>query len=198
VACNTASALALDALRATLSVPVIGVVEPTAAAAVERSKSGRIGIIGTPGTINSGAYEREVMRLRPDAVTFARPCPLFVPLAEEGWTSGDDPIAKAVAERYLAPFRDEKIDTLILGCTHYPLLEAILTDTLPGVLLADAAEAVAAADAVAEALGGELGASPAEGPLRRYYVTDVPKGFRMVAERFLGRPIDELVEVDLG
>lgn len=192
VACNTASALALDALKAKLTVPVIGVVEPTAKAAVSASKTGRIGIIGTPGTVNSGAYEREVKRLLPEAVTFARPCPLFVPLAEEGWTGQEDTIAAAVAERYLAPFRDEGIDTLILGCTHYPLLRGIIEQALPGVQLADAAEAVAAA------LGEELGERGAAAPLRRYYVTDVPKGFRSVAERFLGREIEELLEVDLG
>lgn len=192
VACNTASALALDALRDKLDVPVIGVVEPTAARAVAESKNGRIGIIGTPGTIHSGAYEREVRRLNPEARTFARACPLFVPLAEEGWTSGEDEIARLIAERYLAPFREDGIDTLILGCTHYPLLEGIIEQTLPNVVLADAAEAVAAA------LELEPSARPEKTPLRRYYVTDVPKGFRLVAERFLGREIEELLEVDLG
>lgn len=192
VACNTASALALDALRAKLTVPVIGVVEPTAQAAVAASRTGRIGIIGTPGTVNSGAYERAVRQLRPDAETFARACPLFVPLAEEGWTAAEDPVALAVAERYLTPFRDEQIDTLILGCTHYPLLRGIIERVLPGVALADAAEAVAST------LGRELAAPSGAAPLRRYYVTDVPKGFRSVAERFLGRGIEELLEVDLG
>jgi len=191
VACNTVSAVALDVLAGDLEVPVIGVVEPTAARAVALSSAGRIGIIGTPGTVRSGAYERAVRRLRADAMTISRACPLFVPLAEEGWTDPSDPIARAIAERYLSPFGE--VDTLILGCTHYPLLEPIIRSVLPvSTQLADAAEAVAESIA-------PLVRERAEGVgQRRYYVTDVPKGFSEVAARFLGDGIHDPIEVDLG
>ena len=194
IACNTASAVAVEAVARTVSVPVIGVIEPTARCAVEGSQTGRIGVIGTRGTILSGAYQRAIAALAPEAQVFARPCPLFVPLAEEGWTSNDDEIALAVARRYLEPLLEHQIDTLILGCTHYPLLEDVIRRVVgPSVLLADAAEAVAAALSSSESL------PPAHrgAPVRRYYVTDLPKGFASVAERFLGAEIDAPIEVDL-
>jgi glutamate racemase len=192
VACNTASAVAVEALERECPVPVIGVIEPTARRAIELSKSGRIGVIGTRGTIDSGAYQRAVRSIRPDASTSARACPLFVPLAEEGWTDGKDPIAKSVAERYLAPLVAEGVDTLILGCTHYPLLEAVIRDVAgPDIALADAAEAVA--EEVARLSPSAFDSEAT----RRYYVTDVPRGFRAVAERFLGAEIGDPIELDL-
>jgi glutamate racemase len=195
VACNTASAVALDALGAALPIPVIGVIAPAAAAAARLSKSGRIGVIGTRGTILSGAYQRAIRAARPGAEVLAEACPLFVPLAEEGWIEADDPIARAVAERYLAPLVTRGVDTLILGCTHYPLLEpAIRAVVGPGVVLAGAADSVAQTLAASPLSGTPSDARP---PLRRYYVTDLPKGFQDVAERFLGAPIGAPIEVDL-
>lgn len=192
VACNTASAVALEPLMDTLTVPVIGVVEPTAADAVSKTRNGTIGIIGTKGTIGSGAYQREVHALAPDTKTVAQACGLFVPLAEEGWTDSADPVVFRVVERYLEPLVAEGIDTLILGCTHYPLLAGAIHDVVgDAIVLADAAQSVAAA--VLDLVGPE----PAADPFRRYYVTDVPAGFTAVAERFLGGAITTPIEVDL-
>ncbi|MCC7381106.1 MAG: glutamate racemase [Deltaproteobacteria bacterium] len=194
VACNTASAVAIDALSRALPIPVIGVIEPTAERAVAVSKNGRIGVVGTRGTIASGAYQRAIAALRPGAATFAEACPLFVPLAEEGWTDTSDAVARAIAERYLAPLTAHGIDTLILGCTHYPLLAGVIRAVIgPSVILADAADSVAEALAASETLPPSRNGQP----LRRYYVTDLPKGFTRVAERFLGGPIDPPIEVDL-
>ena len=138
VACNTSTAHALEALRAESPVPVVGVIEPGARAAVRASKSGRIGVIG------SGAYTRAIRALRPDAVIEARACPLFVPLVEEGWF--DHPATELVAREYLTPMIAAKVDTLVLGCTHHPLLKPLLARVLgPAVALIDSAEETARA-----------------------------------------------------
>ena len=190
VACNTASALALPAIEAISPVPVVGVIEPGAAAAVATGRR-RIGVIGTEATIASGAYARAIARRAPDREVVARACPLFVPLAEEGWI--DNAVARETAEIYLSPFRAEAVEALVLGCTHYPLLKGTIARTLPDVALVDSADAVC--DAV----------RPLLTPARRsekeseYHVcvTDAAQRFRTVAERFLGRPIDRLEHVDI-
>jgi len=190
VACNTASAVALPALRAELSVPVLGVVEPGARVAVRASRTGRIGVIGTQGTVASGAYQTAIRRERPDAQVTARPCPLFVPLAEEGWTDPEDEVVRGVARRYLAPLHEAGIDTLVLGCTHYPLLAGAIGAEMPGVTLVDSAAAVAA----------ELSATFPGGPrdaAHRFFVTDAPEKFLEVARRFLGRPVAAAEHVDV-
>lgn len=196
IACNTASAVAVEAVAAAIPVPVIGVIEPTARHAARVSAGGRIGIIGTRGTIASGAYERAIHAARPEATTFAAACPLFVPLAEEGWTDPSDPVAELTARRYLLPLLAEGIDTLILGCTHYPLLGPVIRKVVgEKLVLCDASEAVAED---IRALAAERSSWPAvNAPGRRYYLTDLPKGFRTVAERFLEGPISEPIEVDL-
>jgi glutamate racemase len=191
VACNTASAVALPALRAALPVPVLGVVEPGARAAARSSATGRIGVIGTTGTIGSGAYQAAIQALRPDAVVVARACPLFVPLAEEGWTDPGDEVVSGVVRRYLEPLRAERIDTLVLGCTHYPLLKAAIAATLPGVALVDSAETVAAE--VQALLPGTTGRSASH----QFLVTDTPEKFLAVAGRFLGRPVEAAEHVDV-
>jgi glutamate racemase len=191
VACNTASAVALPALRAELPVPVLGVVDPGARVAARTSRGGRIGVIGTQGTISSGAYQDALRRERPDAEVLARACPLFVPLAEEGWTDPEDEVVRGVVHRYLAPFRDGAVDTLVLGCTHYPLLEAAIARELPGVVLVDSARAIAAE--VRARLGD---GPPAEAP-HRFFVTDAPEKFLAVAGRFLGRPVTAAEHVDV-
>jgi glutamate racemase len=190
VACNTASAVALPALRAELSVPVVGVVEPGARVAARASRSGRIGVIGTQGTVASGAYQAAIRRERPDARVTARACPLFVPLAEEGWTDPSDEVVRGVARRYLGPVRDAGVDTLVLGCTHYPLLAAAIAAELPGVALVDSAAAVAAE--VRDAFAGGPGAAD-----HRFFVTDAPDRFLAVAGRFLGRPVLSAEHVDV-
>ena len=144
VACNTATAVSLEALQeAYPGLPVIGVIRPGAEAACRQSESGRIGVIATESTVNGGSYEREILRIRPDAQVFGRPCPLFVPLAEEGWCDGD--IATLVARRYLGTLVEETgIDTLVLGCTHFPVLSAAIREVVgPDVTLVDSARTTA-------------------------------------------------------
>jgi glutamate racemase len=191
VACNTASAVALPALREALPVPVLGVVEPGARAAVKATRSGRIGVIGTAGTIGSGAYQAALSALRPGVEVMARACPLFVPLAEEGWTDPADEVVRGVVQRYLAPLAAARIDTLVLGCTHYPLLKEAIAAALPGVTLVDSAETVAAE---VKAL---LPASPERGASHLFLVTDTPEKFLAVAGRFLGRPVEAAEHVDV-
>jgi len=189
VACNTASSVAIQAMEKETQLPVIGVIEPGAGRAVERSMVGRIGVIGTRATVASGAYKRAIQALRPDAEVLSQACPLFVPLAEEGWTDGD--ITRRVAESYLEPFRRAEVDLLVLGCTHYPLLRGVIGDVMgPDVVLVDSAESVA------QEVSRKLHDEPAlAGPHDRgrgehhFYVTDAPEPFQVVAERFLGRPI---------
>jgi glutamate racemase len=191
VACNTASAVALPALRKAFAIPVLGVVEPGARVAARVSRSGRIGVIGTSSTIASGAYQRAIGAARPDAEVIALACPLFVPLAEEGWTDPDDEVVRAVAHRYLAPLARAGVDVLVLGCTHYPLLKGALAKELPGVALVDSAEAIATE--VAERLAGNVVGTASH----RFFVTDTPDRFLAVAERFLGRPVAGAEQVDI-
>jgi glutamate racemase len=191
VACNTASAVALPALRAGLAIPVLGVVEPGARAAARASRSGRIGVIGTQSTVASGAYPAALRALRPDAEVISAACPLFVPLAEEGWTDPEDEVVRLVARRYLGPLAAARVDTLVLGCTHYPLLRGAIERTLPGVELVDSAQAIAAE--VAARLGGPPGARGTHA----FFVTDVPARFLQVAERFLGQPVRAAEQVDI-
>ncbi|MCI0574204.1 MAG: glutamate racemase [Myxococcaceae bacterium] len=195
VACNTASAVALPALRAHLDIPVVGVIEPGAEAAVRASRGGVVGVIGTPGTIRSGAYQQALEGLRPGGRVLARACPLFVPLAEEGWLGGDVP--RLVAREYLAPFRGGEVDTLVLGCTHYPLLsEVIAEEAGSGIRLVDSAEATA--DAVAQLLEAQGMLAPVSAELRHaFFVTDVPERFAEVGARFLGRPIERAEQIDI-
>ena len=192
VACNTVSSVALDAVTAEAGVPVMGVIEPGARRASELSTSGRIGVIGTRTTVASQAYPRAIQALRPAARVISQACPLFVPLAEEGWT--DNEVARATARHYLQPFRDGAVDTLVLGCTHYPLLRSVIAEVLgPSVLLVDSAESVAAdvrASVEGSAAAGRRGT-------RRFFVTDAPEPFSAVASRFLGEPARAIEHVEL-
>lgn len=203
VACNSASSVALETVVDATAVPVLGVIRPGARRAVEVSAGGRIGVIGTRATIGSGAYTAAIRALRPDAEVRSQPCPLFVPLAEEGWIEGD--VAHAVATRYLAPLAEAGIDTLVLGCTHYPLLLHTIADVMGlGVALVDAADAVALearelladAGALASPGGGDSGAGE-DVKRHRYYVTDSPGPFLIIAERFLGRAVPRVEQVAL-
>jgi len=190
VACNTASSVAMEALADEVF-PVLGVILPGARRAVELSLTGRIGVIGTRATIGSEAYQRSIHELRPDAEVLARPCPLFVPLAEEGWI--DNAIARQVAEIYLEPFRRAEVDTLVLGCTHYPLLRDTIGAVMGGgVRLVDSAEAVAAEVRQRIGAGANEGTEGHAGREEHLFVTDAPEPFQEVAERFLGRPIERL------
>jgi glutamate racemase len=196
VACNTVSAASLPVLQAELPIPVVGVIGPGALAAARATQSGRVGVIGTPGTIRSGAYQRALELARPGVQVLSRACPLFVPLAEEGWTRGDDEIVLATARRYLGELSQGEIDTLVLGCTHYPLLrEAIGAVMGKGVRLIDSAEATA--EAVATLLTERELRAPHGAGSARYFVTDLPERFGEVGARFLGRPIGAVEQVDL-
>jgi len=195
VACNTASAVALPTLRRILPVPVVGVIEPGAKRAVEATRSGIVGVIGTSGTIRSSAYSRAIKKLNPDISVLARPCPLFVPLAEEGWT--DNNVARITAQLYLEELREANVDTLVLGCTHYPLLKKIIAEVMgPEVTLVDSAEETART--VATILQEKkLLRPPAEHGNHHYYVTDVPAGFIRVGNRFLGGKLGDVYQISL-
>lgn len=188
IACNTASAYALEEL-ARLPVPVIGVIEPGARLAAERTRTGRIGVLGTAGTVRSGAYERALRAIDPGLSVEAIACPLFVPLAEEGWVGG--PIVKQTAEIYLAPWVNEPNgapDAVILGCTHYPLLKPALQEVLgPDMALIDSAESVALA--VAEHLAP---AKQGTNSSHRIFLTDASEGFIRQASLFLGEQFTEI------
>jgi glutamate racemase len=201
VACNTASSVAIGELRAATGVPVHGVIGPGARRAAQLSRSRRIGVIGTRATIASEAYPRAIRALLPDAHVVSRACPLFVPLAEEGWIDND--VARDVAEIYLADLREEGIDTLVLGCTHYPLLRDVIASVMgEGVTIVDSAESVAAE--IREHLDegeverGDVPEAEPERPPHRFFVTDVPAPFHAVAERFLGHPIETLEQVGIA
>ena len=195
VACNTVSAVALPSLRRLLPIPVVGVIEPGARRAVEVTRSGVVGVIGTAGTIRSSAYSRAIKRLNPSVSVLAKPCPLFVPLAEEGWIDND--IARLTAHQYLDELREAGVDSLVLGCTHYPLLKKIIAEVMgPQVTLVDSAEETART--VASILQEKKLLRPAaEQGNHHYYVTDVPAGFIRVGNRFLGGRLGDVYQVSL-
>jgi glutamate racemase len=196
IACNTASALAEERLVRECSAPVVGVIKPGARRAVDLTKNGSIGVIATEATISSGAYEREIRAAADHLHVYSKACPLFVPLAEEGWA--EHPVTSHVAEEYLADFRRRHIDTLVLGCTHYPILRATIERVMGnGLTYVDSGQAVAAE--VAKALRErDLSATSGRAGTERFYVTDSPSRFRRVAELFLGRPIEHVEVVELG
>jgi glutamate racemase len=191
VACNTATAHALDVLQSSLPVPVIGVVEPGARAAVRASRIGPIGVIGTSGTIASGAYTRAIQQQSPGTTVLAAACPLFVPLVEEGWV--DHPASRLIAHEYLASMRDAQVDTLVLGCTHYPLLAPLLAAEMgPGVRLIDSAEETAVEVERVLADRGVLNQGDpehVEKPTHRFVASDAPRHFLALGGRFLDVPI---------
>ena len=193
VACNSASAVALDAIRARWSVPVIGVIDPGARAAVERTRTGRVGVVGTEATISSGAYTRALRQLGPSLEIYLRACPLFVPLAEEGWTEG--PIARLVAETYLASLARSGIDTLVLGCTHYPLLKPLIAEVMGAdVAIVDSAEETAREVAAALAERG-LARTDGHGGTS-FFATDVPERFVRMGQRFFGARVESVVRIE--
>ena len=188
VACNTASSLSLDFLKRCFRVPIVGVIEPGAKGAISVTRSGRIGVIATPATINSGAYERAIRKLKLGVSVFSQSCPLFVPLVEEGWI--DKGVTNEIVSIYLAPLTKKRIDTLVLGCTHYPLLKGAIDKVMGrGVGLIDSA--TEAAKEVGEILdaSGMLKVSKKAGK-SVFFVSDEPARFIKMGERFLRRRID--------
>jgi glutamate racemase len=196
VACNTATAHALPALRGELPVPVVGVVDPGARAAVTGSQSGRIGVIGTMGTINSGAYERAIRAIAPDATITTRACPLFVPFIEEGWL--DHEATRLVAQEYLTPMARASVDALVLGCTHYPLLKSLIGGILGDhVRLIDSAEETAAETGrVLDRL--DVRADGDSAPCHRFIASDAPEQFLRMGQRFLGGAVKNVETLTLG
>jgi glutamate racemase len=203
VACNTASALALPAIRQALDIDVVGVIGPGARAAVASSSGKRIGVIATESTVQSGAYTQAIAKADPNASVIERACPLFVPLAEEGWA--DEDVARTVAETYLKDLRS-RIDTLVLGCTHYPILKSVIQKTVGAqVELIDSGEATAVEVKSLLKEKGLAGSSAGTGALERqlcddldhFYVTDAAERFARVAERFLGSKPARLEAVEV-
>src|SRR5512142_77856 len=190
VACNTSTAHALDFLRARSPVPVQGVIEPGARAAAAATRAGRIGVIGTAGTIASGAYERSIKGVRPQVEVASRACPLFVPLVEEGWF--DHPATELVAREYLQPLKEQGVDVLVLGCTHYPLLKPLLSRVMgPDVTLIDSA-AETARTVRLELAGRALLAPAGSRPAHHFVVSDDVALFRRVGARFLGEKLQDV------
>lgn len=187
VACGTVSSVALDVLRAHFSVPIIGVVNPAAEKAVGITKNGIVGIIGTGATIKSGAYEKRIAALDPNIKTVAVPCPLLVPLVENGFIEPDNEVTRLVARRYLAPIKAAGADTLILGCTHYPIIAETIRAELPGVALVNAGLEAAAT------LAPYVKKHP-EGGGVRYFVSDSPDNFVHIASIFLEEAADITAE----
>ncbi len=194
-ACNTASALAMDHLVAELPVPIIGVVEPGARAAVELAGGGAIAVIGTEATTNSGAYPRAIHALAPDAEVVPLACPLFVPLVEEG-RACDDPLVKLACEDYLSRLRPRGVRVVVLGCTHYPLLRAAIADALgPQVAIVESGRETARAVRSVLEEDGCLSHATGLGTMR-CYVSDNPERFKQVGSRFLDRAIEHVEYVE--
>lgn len=192
VACGTASSIALPVVADSYPIPIMGVVEPTVEGALRATKNGRVGIIGTQGTIASGSYERLIQERDAHIHTVSRACPLFVPLAENGCTIGE--VARLVTEEYLAPIKAEGVDTLILGCTHYPLLRQTIQAYMgPEVALIDSGGQAAQAAERMLARRGMLADAPPEKQYQ-FYVSDSVESFSQLASVFLEREIDGAVE----
>ncbi len=194
VACNTASSLALSSLRDTFSVPIIGVIKPGAQKAVQITRNKRIGIIATSATIQSEEYTHEIKRLSPTVMVNAQACPLFVPLVEEGWF--DTKVTETVAQEYLGKMKKTKIDTLILGCTHYPLLKPVLKKIMgKDVVLVDSAQEVALeVKQLLEVTQKNRIANKKSPPV--FLVSDEPKHFSQMAKKFLGFSISNVMRCD--
>lgn len=187
VACGTVSSNCMDELRSEFSVPIIGVVDAAAAAAVEKTVNKKIGIIGTAATINSGAYEKRIKELSPECECVSVPCPLFTPLVENGFLS-DDPVTIEIARRYLEPIGLFGADTLILGCTHYPIIAKCISSHLPGTTL------ISSGKEGARALSGFLPEKSERVGSERFYVSDMGGDFTSVASVFLDEDISPLTE----
>lgn len=196
IACNTASAYAINALENKLTVPVIGVIKPGAMKAVKTTKNGRIGVIGTPSTIKSNAYTNEIHSLEPEISVYTKACPLFVPLAEEGWVNNK--ISRSIAVEYLSGLKSFGVDTLILGCTHYPILKETIGSVMgERVTLIDSAEEISSEVLSIIEKNGSLEQSKRGNPKREFYLTDNSDTFLSTANNFLGEKIDSINVVDI-
>jgi glutamate racemase len=196
IACNTATAHALPALRREFDLPIVGVIEPGARAAAAATKTKRVGVIGTAGTIRSRAYEKEIIKLLPDARVTAQACALFVPLVEEGWI--DTEPTRAIARNYLSPLVTAEIDTLVLGCTHYPLMKTVIGNVVGrDVRLIDSAHETARQAGELLRENGIENTTPNEARYR-FISSDAPDTFLSLGQRFLGSSIDRVETITLG
>lgn len=186
VACNTASALALNRLRASIQVPVMGVIEPGAQKAVKTTQNGHIAVLGTEGTVNSGAYRQQILKLNSHCQVQQIPCPLFVPLVEEGWAK--KPLAQLTAAEYLKPLLKTQTDTVILGCTHYPVLKGVISKVLgPKIQLVDSATTLA--QEVKTYLNANDALAQGRGSLT-LYASDAPERFKRLGKYILGKKLN--------
>ena len=197
VACNTASAFALDAVRDELDIPILGVIEAGAIVAARETKNKRVGIIGTEGTVGSGIHASYLKRLDPEITVYGKACPLFVPLVEEGWTH--DPVTDEVARRYLKELQDEQVDTLILGCTHYPLLRSTIRR-----IMGEEVRLVNPAYETALELGRLLEREDLSGDENvqeeypyRFYVSDLAEKFKDFANSILPYNVEKTQKIDI-
>ena len=195
VACNSSSSVAVPFLQKITKIPVIGVIEPGSTAAVNKTVNNKIGVIGTMGTIKSNAYKKQVTKYRKDVEIFSQACSLFVQLAEDGWT--DNKIAELTAKEYLSGLKEKGVDTVILGCTHYPILKNTIRKVLgKNIELIDSGEETA--KEVKNILHRKklLNTQKKKG-YHKFFVTDFPNNFKLISERFLGRKISEVKKVKL-
>ncbi|HMV26301.1 MAG TPA: glutamate racemase [bacterium] len=199
IACNTASAVALDFLSNMFKIPVIGVIVPGSEAAVRKSLRKKIGVIGTHTTVNSQAYKKTIHALDAQCEVFSQPCSLFVPLAEEGWLRHD--VTQRIAAEYLNVFSDKDIDTLVMGCTHYPILSGAIQEAMntimrrPVTLIDSGVETAKRTRQILDEK--KLLNTSGQKPYHRFYVTDLPKNFMRVGEMFLGSKIDSVETVNV-
>ncbi len=189
IACNTASAYSYEYLKSYVSIPVLDVINPGSKKAVSITKNKKIGIIGTRATVNSKAYQNTIATIDSSIETFANPAPLLVPLVEEGMVEGEIP--EVLASNYISPLMENNIDTLILGCTHYPLLKKTIEKIIPSVNLVDSAKAIR------ETLQKEYLFNNMKGKTE-IYVTDYPENFAILSERFLEGNFDKIEHIDLN
>ncbi len=195
VACNTASSAALKDLKRFLTIPVIGMIEPGSKMALRESKHGKIGVIGTMATINNKAYSNELKKLNPKVKVFEKACPLFVPLAEEGWL--DHKATELIAKEYLTEMHERKIDSLILGCTHYPILYDVIQKVMGRTvkLIDSGTPAAKLVEEYLNARGLRNDSNMLGG--KEFYVSDIPGKFKEIAGRFLGGKISHIHKVEL-
>lgn len=192
-ACGTASSVALPHLYDKYDIKIMGVLESACKKAAEVTKNGRVGVIGTTGTIKSGKYEELIKKISPSTEVFSNACPMFVPLVENGYS--DSEAARIIARDYLTPLKEEKVDTLILGCTHYPLLTKVISDIMGDevTLLSPGALAVESAKAYLEEKG--LSSEKKDGGKSAFYVSDAAENFAALGSTFLGNPIESQVHL---
>ncbi len=196
VACNTSSSVSLAALRRNFKVPILGVIHPGALEATAATRNNRIGVIGTTATITSNAYEKQILKIDTCFKVFSQSCPLFVSLAEEGWLDGK--ITRDIARSYIAPLNSRSIDTLILGCTHYPLLKkAIAKVTGKDIVLIDSAASIARSAKMLLKKEGKLSKNQ-RNARANFFVTDAPGHFKDIGEKFLGKELINVRKTDYG